>query len=49
MAGIEVTDEMTKEQLEAMTGGEQLKAEVLTNLCLAASIYPVYCFLRSTY
>ncbi|XP_049598530.1 THO complex subunit 2 isoform X1 [Syngnathus scovelli] len=27
MAGIEVTDEMTSEQLEAMTGGEQLKAE----------------------
>lgn len=29
MAGIEITDEMTLEQLEAMTGGEQLKAEVL--------------------
>lgn len=28
MAGIEITDEMTAEQLEAMTGGEQLKAEV---------------------
>lgn len=28
MAGIEITDEMTLEQLEAMTGGEQLKAEV---------------------
>lgn len=28
MAGIEITDEMTVEQLEAMTGGEQLKAEV---------------------
>lgn len=28
MAGIEITDEMTSEQLEAMTGGEQLKAEV---------------------
>ena len=28
MAGIEITDEMTQEQLEAMTGGEQLKAEV---------------------
>ncbi|XP_041931252.1 THO complex subunit 2 [Alosa sapidissima] len=27
MAGIEITDEMTQEQLEAMTGGEQLKAE----------------------
>uniref|UniRef100_A0A3Q1CI77 THO complex subunit 2 n=1 Tax=Amphiprion ocellaris TaxID=80972 RepID=A0A3Q1CI77_AMPOC len=27
MAGIEITDEMTSEQLEAMTGGEQLKAE----------------------
>ncbi|XP_066227917.1 THO complex subunit 2-like [Saccopteryx leptura] len=27
MAGIEVTEEMTVEQLEAMTGGEQLKAE----------------------
>uniref|UniRef100_A0A8C9T0D8 THO complex subunit 2 n=1 Tax=Scleropages formosus TaxID=113540 RepID=A0A8C9T0D8_SCLFO len=27
MAGIEITDEMTLEQLEAMTGGEQLKAE----------------------
>ncbi|XP_077002596.1 THO complex subunit 2 isoform X5 [Tamandua tetradactyla] len=27
MAGIEVTEEMTMEQLEAMTGGEQLKAE----------------------
>ncbi|KAI5104965.1 THO complex subunit 2 isoform X1 [Silurus meridionalis] len=27
MAGIEITDEMTAEQLEAMTGGEQLKAE----------------------
>ncbi|KAG2464146.1 THOC2 protein, partial [Polypterus senegalus] len=27
MAGIEITDEMTTEQLEAMTGGEQLKAE----------------------
>ncbi|KAI1898968.1 hypothetical protein AGOR_G00077840 [Albula goreensis] len=27
MAGIEITDEMTMEQLEAMTGGEQLKAE----------------------
>uniref|UniRef100_A0AAY5EWR6 THO complex subunit 2 n=1 Tax=Electrophorus electricus TaxID=8005 RepID=A0AAY5EWR6_ELEEL len=27
MAGIEITDEMTVEQLEAMTGGEQLKAE----------------------
>lgn len=30
MAGIEITDEMTSEQLEAMTGGEQLKAEVCT-------------------
>lgn len=30
MAGIEITDEMTSEQLEAMTGGEQLKAEVFT-------------------
>lgn len=30
MAGIEITDEMTSEQLEAMTGGEQLKAEVYT-------------------
>lgn len=30
MAGIEITDEMTSEQLEAMTGGEQLKAEVRT-------------------
>ena len=28
MAGIEITDELTSEQLEAMTGGEQLKAEV---------------------
>lgn len=28
MAGIEITEEMTMEQLEAMTGGEQLKAEV---------------------
>lgn len=28
MAGIEITEEMTTEQLEAMTGGEQLKAEV---------------------
>lgn len=28
MAGIEITDEMTSEQMEAMTGGEQLKAEV---------------------
>ncbi|XP_042196497.1 THO complex subunit 2 isoform X1 [Callorhinchus milii] len=27
MAGIEITEEMTTEQLEAMTGGEQLKAE----------------------
>uniref|UniRef100_A0A4X2LDQ8 THO complex subunit 2 n=1 Tax=Vombatus ursinus TaxID=29139 RepID=A0A4X2LDQ8_VOMUR len=27
MAGIEVTEEMTVEQLEALTGGEQLKAE----------------------
>ncbi|KAM8835686.1 THO complex subunit 2 isoform 1-T1 [Synchiropus picturatus] len=27
MAGIEITNEMTMEQLEAMTGGEQLKAE----------------------
>uniref|UniRef100_A0A673WZW9 THO complex subunit 2 n=1 Tax=Salmo trutta TaxID=8032 RepID=A0A673WZW9_SALTR len=27
MAGIEITDEMTSEQMEAMTGGEQLKAE----------------------
>ncbi|XP_068267883.1 THO complex subunit 2 isoform X1 [Nyctibius grandis] len=27
MAGIEITEEMTIEQLEAMTGGEQLKAE----------------------
>ncbi|TWW74883.1 THO complex subunit 2 [Takifugu flavidus] len=27
MAGIEITNEMTSEQLEAMTGGEQLKAE----------------------
>uniref|UniRef100_A0A2K6N0Q3 THO complex subunit 2 n=1 Tax=Rhinopithecus bieti TaxID=61621 RepID=A0A2K6N0Q3_RHIBE len=27
MAGIEITEEMTMEQLEAMTGGEQLKAE----------------------
>ena len=31
MAGIEITDEMTSEQLEAMTGGEQLKAEVRTH------------------
>lgn len=28
MAGIEITEEMTMEHLEAMTGGEQLKAEV---------------------
>lgn len=28
MAGIEITNDMTSEQLEAMTGGEQLKAEV---------------------
>ncbi|KAI5935692.1 THO complex subunit 2 [Manis javanica] len=27
MAGIEITEEMTMEQLEALTGGEQLKAE----------------------
>ncbi|KAK2490112.1 hypothetical protein MC885_011648 [Smutsia gigantea] len=27
MAGIEITEEMTMEQLEAMTGGEQLKAK----------------------
>ncbi|XP_053229209.1 THO complex subunit 2 [Podarcis raffonei] len=27
MAGIEITEEMTMDQLEAMTGGEQLKAE----------------------
>uniref|UniRef100_A0A8C5WF72 THO complex subunit 2 n=1 Tax=Leptobrachium leishanense TaxID=445787 RepID=A0A8C5WF72_9ANUR len=27
MAGIEITEEVTMEQLEAMTGGEQLKAE----------------------
>uniref|UniRef100_A0A452VJV8 THO complex subunit 2 n=1 Tax=Ursus maritimus TaxID=29073 RepID=A0A452VJV8_URSMA len=27
MSGIEITEEMTMEQLEAMTGGEQLKAE----------------------
>uniref|UniRef100_A0A2K5CJY7 THO complex subunit 2 n=1 Tax=Aotus nancymaae TaxID=37293 RepID=A0A2K5CJY7_AOTNA len=27
MAGIDITEEMTMEQLEAMTGGEQLKAE----------------------
>ncbi|XP_053328983.1 THO complex subunit 2 [Spea bombifrons] len=27
MAGIEITEEITMEQLEAMTGGEQLKAE----------------------
>lgn len=32
MAGIEITDEMTSEQMEAMTGGEQLKAEVLNHL-----------------
>lgn len=32
MAGIEITDEMTSEQLEAMTGGEQLKAEVWTQV-----------------
>lgn len=34
MAGIEITDEMTMEQLEAMTGGEQLKAEVGTSQAL---------------
>lgn len=32
MAGIEITEEMTMEQLEAMTGGEQLKAEVCWQL-----------------
>lgn len=32
MAGIEITEEMTMEQLEAMTGGEQLKAEVCLKL-----------------
>lgn len=35
MAGIEITDEMTSEQLEAMTGGEQLKAEVWTRVHLS--------------
>lgn len=38
MAGIEITDEMTSEQLEAMTGGEQLKAEVqksiMSSVCM---------------
>lgn len=35
MAGIEITEEMTMEQLEAMTGGEQLKAEVrVTNFLI---------------
>lgn len=34
MAGIEITDEMTSEQLEAMTGGEQLKAEVTASSCI---------------
>lgn len=40
MAGIEITEEMTMEQLEAMTGGEQLKAEVRVkcnnNLCFSS-------------
>ena len=34
MAGIEITEEMTMEQLEAMTGGEQLKAEVRVAICI---------------
>lgn len=32
MAGIEITEEMTMEQLEALTGGEQLKAEVRVSI-----------------
>jgi hypothetical protein len=36
MAGIEITEEMTMEQLEAMTGGEQLKAEVSKDLLFVA-------------
>lgn len=37
MAGIEITNEMTSEQLEAMTGGEQLKAEVWSPICILIS------------
>ena len=33
MAGIEISDEITAAQLEAMSGGELLKAEV--SLCLS--------------
>lgn len=38
MAGIEITEEMTTEQLEAMTGGEQLKAEVR----IAVPVYSIF-------
>jgi hypothetical protein len=39
MAGIEITDEMTSEQMEAMTGGEQLKAEVQDPLWSDLKLY----------
>lgn len=33
MSGIEISEEITKEQLEALSGGEILKAEVVLTLC----------------
>ena len=48
MSGIELTEEVTTTQLEALCGGELLKAEVITcfifeQICIAyVAICPVY-------
>ena len=42
MAGIEISEEITSDQLEAMSGGELLKQEVRHSLYLQ-TISPVIC------
>ena len=42
MSGIEISEEITKEQLEALSGGEILKAEVLNVnfiCCFATNLF----------
>ena len=46
MAGVEVSEEVTEDQLEAMTGGELLKQEVndgpfLKESCLIIDVYTI--------
>lgn len=39
MAGIEISEEVTDQQLEALSGGELLKAEVSSLVVVKLSLY----------